>query len=89
MLMGFCTVVKAVDQIKQRPPKLPHSPLGISEPSDQSATSPGRIRDGSDTQLLPATTFPTHSSPTTQVSEAGGQESESSKIFQFLFVIKF
>lgn len=70
-------VVKAVDQIKQRPPKLPQSPLGISEPSDQSATSPGRIRDGSDTQLLPATTLPTHSSPTTQVSEAGGQESES------------
>uniref|UniRef100_A0AAX7VQJ1 Rho guanine nucleotide exchange factor (GEF) 12b n=1 Tax=Astatotilapia calliptera TaxID=8154 RepID=A0AAX7VQJ1_ASTCA len=80
-------LVKAVDQIKQRPPKLPQSPLGISEPSDQSATSPGRIRDGSDTQLLPATTLPTHSSPTTQVSEAGGQESESSKIFQFLFPV--
>uniref|UniRef100_A0A669DRA1 Rho guanine nucleotide exchange factor 12 n=1 Tax=Oreochromis niloticus TaxID=8128 RepID=A0A669DRA1_ORENI len=74
-------------KIKQRPPKLPQSPLGISEPSDPSATSPGRIRDGSDTQFLPATTLPTHSSPTTQVSEAGGQESESSKIFQFLFPV--
>lgn len=92
--MVFCAVGKAVEQNKQRQAKLPQPPAGISEPSDSSTSSSGLIRtshlsDGSDasTPSLPSTTTPTHSSPTTQVSDTSGQESDSSKIFQFLLII--
>ncbi|XP_030602173.1 rho guanine nucleotide exchange factor 12 isoform X2 [Archocentrus centrarchus] len=79
------SVGKAVELNKQRPPKLPQPPIGISELSDLSASSSGQIcanhlSEGSDTstQVLPSTTTtPTHSSPTTQVSDTSAQESDS------------
>uniref|UniRef100_A0A3Q0S3V7 Rho guanine nucleotide exchange factor (GEF) 12b n=1 Tax=Amphilophus citrinellus TaxID=61819 RepID=A0A3Q0S3V7_AMPCI len=98
MLVVSRAVGKAVELNKQRPPKLPQPPFGISELSDLSASSSGQIRanhlsEGSDTstQFLPSTTTtPTHSSPTTQVSDTSGQESDSTNIkLQFLKTFLF
>lgn len=92
--MALCAVGKAVEMNKQRSPKqLPQPAFGIPEQSDSPAPNSGRTRvnqpsEGSDTstQFSPSTISPIHSSPTGQASDTSGHDSDSSKIYLFLFL---